>query len=453
MSSELPNAHCDDVMSRAVYLETFGCQMNAYDSDIVRAILAQHDFTFTSHLDDADVVLMNTCAIRESAHERIHGRLAGLKRLKRERGLVVGVLGCMAQNLKGDLMETGSVVDVLVGPDGYRRLPDLLAHAIEEHRSGVDVRLSEYETYADIIPEQTDGVTAWVSIMRGCDNFCTFCVVPYTRGRERSQDPDSILLEVQHLAGNGIKQVTLLGQNVNSYGVNGTDFADLIVRAADVPGIERVRFTSPHPKDFPEKLIDAIVHHPRICAHVHLPLQSGNDRILELMNRTYTRKEFIELANRMRHRSSQLTLTTDVIVGFCSETEDDFEDTYRVMEEIEFNAAFTFIYSERKNTIAARRYRDDVPHTVKVDRVSRLVELQNRTSLKLNRALIGQEREVLIEGDSKKSSDQWMGRTDGNTMVVFPKAGEGVCPGRTAAVAISDATSHTLIGHHAAVLR
>ena len=440
-------------MSRTVYLETFGCQMNEYDSDIVRTLLKQDGFSFTTHLDDADIVLMNTCAIRESAHERIHGRLAGLKRLKQERGLVVGLLGCMAQNLKDDLMQADSVVDVLVGPDGYRKLPDLLTQAIEQHRPGMEVNLSEYETYADIIPEQTDGVTAWVSIMRGCDNFCTFCVVPYTRGRERSQDPDSILLEVRQLADSGIKQVTLLGQNVNSYRVNGTDFADLIVRVADVPGIERVRFTSPHPKDFPEKLIDAIAHHPRVCKHVHLPLQSGNDRILERMGRPYTQREFIDLAKRMRQHCPQLTLTTDVIVGFCSETEEDFADTYRVMEEIKFNAAFTFLYSERKHTIAARRYPDDVPHDVKVNRVSRLVELQNRTSARLNRALIGKELEVLVQGDSKRSADQWMGRTDGNVMAVFPKSGKEVSPGKTATVVISDATSHTLIGDRVTAFR
>ncbi len=433
-------------MTRTVYLETFGCQMNEYDSDIVRTILTQHDFVFTPHLDNADVVLMNTCAIRESAHERIHGRLAGLKRLKHERGLVVGLLGCMAQNLKNDLMKADSVVDVLVGPDGYRKLPDLLTKALEEHRSGVEVNLSEHETYSDIIPPQTAGVTAWVSIMRGCDNFCTFCVVPYTRGRERSQDPESIIVEVQQLVSSGIKEVTLLGQNVNSYAVNGADFADLIIRVANVPGIERVRFTSPHPKDFPEKLIDAILSHPRICTHVHLPLQSGNDRILERMNRTYTQREFRDLASRMRERCPQLTLTTDVIVGFCSETEEDFTDTYRLMEEIEFNAAFTFIYSERKNTIAARSYLDDVPHEVKVARISRLVELQNRTSRKLNRAVIGETHEVLVEGNAKKSLGQWTGRTDGNIRTVFSKTGDSLCPGKTASVTISDATSHTLIG-------
>ena len=435
-------------MSRSVYLETFGCQMNEYDSDIVRAILARHDFTFTSCLDDADVVLMNTCAIRESAHERIHGRLAGLKRIKRERSLVVGVLGCMAQNLKGDLMATDSVVDVLVGPDGYRRLPDLLSEAIEAHRPGMDIRLSEYETYADIIPEQTDGVTAWVSIMRGCDNFCTFCVVPYTRGRERSQDPQRVVYEVQRLVDTGVKQVTLLGQNVNSYGVDGTDFADLIVRVADVDGLERVRFTSPHPKDFPMKLIDAIADHPRICKHVHLPLQSGNDRILGLMHRTYTRREFVELAGRMRARCPHLTLTTDVIVGFCSEREEEFDDTYRVMEDLAFNAAFTFMYSQRKHTIAARRYLDDVPHEVKVARVSKVVELQNRISLKHNRALIGRTLDVLVEGNAKRSDDQWMGRTDGNVAAVFPKTGETVAPGTMATVIVANATSRTLTGAH-----
>ncbi|MBQ27628.1 MAG: tRNA (N6-isopentenyl adenosine(37)-C2)-methylthiotransferase MiaB [Nitrospiraceae bacterium] len=433
-------------MSHAVYLETFGCQMNEYDSDIIRTILKQHDFKFTNHLDDADVVLMNTCAIRESAQDRIHGRLAGLKRLKHERGLVVGLLGCMAQNLKKDLMKADSVIDVLVGPDGYRKLPNLLTKALDAHHPRMEITLSESETYADIVPEQIDSVTALVSIMRGCDNFCTFCVVPYTRGRERSQNPESIIFEVRQLANNGIKQVTLLGQNVNSYAVNGTDFVDLIIRVADIPGIERVRFTSPHPKDFPEKLIDAIIDHPRICKHIHLPLQSGSDRILELMNRTYTQQAFIDLANDMRNRCPQLTLTTDVIVGFCSESEEDFADTYRVMEKIGFNAAFTFMYSERKNTIAARHYPDNVPQTVKVDRVSRLVELQNRMSRQLNRALIGKKLKVLVQGNAKKSEDQWMGRTDGNTMAVFPKTGKEVYPGKTATITISDATSHTLIG-------
>ncbi len=434
-------------MSHVVYLETFGCQMNEYDSDIVRTILKQNDFVFTDQIESAQVVLMNTCAIRETAHERIHGRLGRLKHMKRERGLVVGLLGCMAQNLKEDLLTKNSVIDVLVGPDGYRKLPDLLLKAIEARAPGVEVTLSEYETYADIVPEQTEGVTAWVSVMRGCDNFCTFCVVPYTRGRERSQDPDSILFEVETLAASGIKQVTLLGQNVNSYKVNGTDFADLIVRVADVPGIERVRFTSPHPKDFPEKLIEAVAEHPAICKHIHLPLQSGSDRLLDLMNRTYTQREFIDLANQMKTRYPSLTLTTDVIVGFCSESDDDFEDTVHTMEEVEFNAAFTFMYSERKNTIAARRHADDVPHPVKVSRVTRLVELQNRISYQHNLAYIGQSLEVLVQSEARKNPDQWIGRTDGNTMTVFPKTGEGVCPGKTVTVAILDATSHTLIGN------
>tara|TARA_B100000315_G_scaffold212344_1_gene209673 strand:+ start:13670 stop:14992 length:1323 start_codon:yes stop_codon:yes gene_type:complete len=433
-------------MIHTIYLETFGCQMNEYDSGIIRSILKQHDFEFTNHVDNADIVLINTCAIRESAHERIHARLAGLKHLKRERDLVVGLLGCMAQNLKDDLIKPDSVIDVLIGPDGYRKLPNLLTKAITEHRHSMEVSLSEYETYAEIIPEQTDNVTALVSIMRGCDNFCTFCVVPYTRGRERSQSPESIIREVRHLAVNGVKQITLLGQNVNSYAVNGTNFVDLIVRVADVPGIERVRFTSPHPKDFPESLLDIIADHPRICKHIHLPLQSGSDRILSLMNRTYTQQDFVDLVAKIRNRCPQLTLTTDVIVGFCSESEKDFMDTYRVMETIEFNSAFTFMYSERKNTIAERRYSDNIPREVKVDRVSRLIELQNKMSHKLNRVLIGQEAKVLVQGEAKKSKDQWMGRTDGNTIAVFPKTSEEICPGKTATITISDATSHTLIG-------
>jgi len=435
-------------MNRTVYLETYGCQMNEYDSDIVRTILKRHNFAFTLNINDADIVLMNTCAIRESAHEKIYGKLSRLKRIKRERELIIGLLGCMAQNLKKNLLEENSIIDVLVGPDSYRTLPELLNQALRQKKSAMEVTLSEYETYADIIPEQTNGVTAWVSIMRGCDNFCTFCVVPYTRGRERSQEPDSVITEVKQLAASGIKQVTLLGQNVNSYYANGFDFSDLILRVAEVPGIERVRFTSPHPKDFPEKLIDLVATHPKICPHIHLPLQSGNDRILQLMNRTYTGKEFSRLAESMRKRCPQLSLTTDVIVGFSSETEEEFQDTYALMENIKFNAAFTFMYSERKNTIAARHYNDDIPHNVKVDRVSRLVKLQSETSFELNKALIGKKRIVLIEGNSKKSSDHWVGRTDENIMAVFPKTRQLLSPGQLVPITILDATSLTLIGHH-----
>ena len=321
-----------------VHIETFGCQMNEYDSELVRSLLRKAGFEFTEDRERADVMLMNTCAIRENAHNKVYGHLAELKAVKAQRPLVVGVLGCMAQNLKEELTEKQPLVDVLVGPDGYRQLPGLLAKALtteEEQltRRGLAVDLSEYETYDDILPERDGGVNAWIAIMRGCDNFCSFCVVPYTRGRERSRNPEGILREVEASVASGHTQITLLGQNVNSYHNDDWDFARLILAVAEVPGVQRVRFTSPHPKDFPPALLDAVAGHPNICKHIHLPLQSGNDRILELMNRTYSRKEYLDLAATIRHKHPGIALTTDIICGFCSETEEEFLDTYRVVDE------------------------------------------------------------------------------------------------------------------------
>lgn len=434
-----------------VHIETFGCQMNEYDTELARALLKAEGFALTDDRERADVVLMNTCAIRENAHNKVYGHLADLKVIKRQRGLVVGVLGCMAQNLKKELMETASIVDVLVGPDSYRRLPDLIAQAIKAQEQGlahkgIAVDLSEYETYEDILPERTEGVNAWIAVMRGCDNFCTFCVVPYTRGRERSRDPQGIIREAEHLAAHGYKQVTLLGQNVNSYKFEDWDFARLITAVAEIPGIERVRFTSPHPKDFPPALLDAVAGHPNICKHIHLPLQAGNDRILSMMNRTYTRKEYLALVDDIRRRRSDIALTTDIICGFCTETEEEFLDTYRTMQEVGYDAAFIFMYSERKNTIAARKYPDDVPDTVKSDRVTRLVELQKAISLQKNREMIGRTVPVLVEGDAKKSADQWMGRTDSNVTVVWEKRGSTARPGDLVPITILRASATTLFG-------
>ena len=440
-----------------VHIETFGCQMNEYDTELVRSLLKAEGFTFTEDRERADVILMNTCAIREHAHHKVYGRLADLKAIKRQRNLVVGVLGCMAQNLKTDLVETESIVDVLAGPDSYRRLPGLIAHAIESQeqgsaQKGIAVDLSEYETYDDIMPERAEGVNAWIAVMRGCDNFCTFCVVPYTRGRERSRDPHGIIREAEHLASRGYKQVTLLGQNVNSYrfeareGARTWDFARLITAVADLPGIERVRFTSPHPKDFPPALLDAVAGHPNICKHIHLPLQAGNDRILRLMNRTYGRKDYLALVEDIRRRRSDIALTTDIICGFCSETEEEFLDTYRVMEEVGFHSAFIFKYSERKHTIAARKYPDDVPERVKSERVTRLVNLQKSISLRKNEELLGQTVTVLVEGDAKKSSAQSMGRTDGNITVVWEKNGSGIRPGDLIPMKITWVSATTLFG-------
>jgi tRNA-2-methylthio-N6-dimethylallyladenosine synthase len=434
-----------------VHIETFGCQMNEYDTELVRSLMKGAGFEFTTDRERADVLLMNTCAIRENAHNKVYGHLAELKSLKKQRPLVVGVLGCMAQNLKQELTEKEPLVDVLAGPDSYRQLPALINRALASEEAGLTskrlaVDLSEYETYDNILPERGNGVNAWIAIMRGCDNFCSFCVVPYTRGRERSRDPQGIVREAESAVAGGFKQITLLGQNVNSYRFDDWDFARLITAVADVPGVERVRFTSPHPKDFPPALLDAVAGHPKICKHIHLPLQSGNDRILELMNRTYSRREFLALVDDIRRRHNGIALSTDLICGFCSETEQEFLDTYRAVQEVGFHSAFIFAYSERKNTIAARKYSDDVPAGVKSDRVTRLVDLQKRISAKLNQQLVGCTVEALVEGDSKRSRDQWMGRTDSNITVVWEKSDDPLCAGSMVSVPIERASATTLFG-------
>lgn len=440
--------------SYRVHIETFGCQMNEYDTELVRSLLKTSGFAFTDDKETADVILLNTCAIRENAHTKVYGHLARLQPLKRSRNLVVGVLGCMAQNLKQDLIEAKSIVDVLVGPDGYRRLPGLISQAITSQeqglaRRGIAVDLSEYETYDDILPERLDGLNGWIAVMRGCDNFCTFCVVPYTRGRERSRDPHGILREAEHLAAHGYKQITLLGQNVNSYRHEQWDFARLITEVANVPGIERVRFTSPHPKDFPPALLDAVADHPKICKHIHLPLQSGNDRILAMMNRTYTRNEYLRLVDDIRRRRSDIVLTTDIICGFCTETEDEFMDTCRVVDEVGYHMGYVFKYSQRKNTIAGRKYPDDVPEETKTDRLNRLVDRLKAISLQHNLAAVGTTFPVLVEGDAKKSSAQWMGKTDGGITVVWNKGTAALQPGVLVPITVTRVTATTLFGHPA----
>lgn len=434
---------------RQVHIETFGCQMNEYDSELVRSLLTREGYVFTEDRERADIILMNTCAIRENAHTKVYTHLSDLKALKKSRPLVVGVLGCMAQNLKGELTAKEPLVDVLAGPDAYRQLPMLIDNAVRsqeqgEARKGLAVDLSEYETYDDVIPERQDGVNAWIAVMRGCDNFCSFCVVPYTRGRERSRDPMGIVEEARLIAAQGFKQITLLGQNVNSYRFGEWDFARLLTAVADVPGIERVRFTSPHPKDFPPALLKAVATHPHICKHIHLPLQSGNDRILEMMNRTYTRKEYLALVDQIRAMNSDIALTTDVIAGFCSETDAEFADTYALLEEVRFHSAYVFLYSERKNTIAARKFADDIPDQVKSKRVTALVELQRRISTERNREFLGTTLRVLVEGDAKKSHLQAMGKTDGNITVVWEKAAAPCTPGQILSLEVHDASASTL---------
>ncbi len=434
-----------------VHIETFGCQMNESDSELVRSLLKREGFAFTEDRERADVVLVNTCAIRENAHNKIYAHLSELKGLKKQRPLVVGVLGCMAQNLKSELAEKEPLVDVLAGPDTYRQLPRLLSNALENQeqgfsRKGFALDLSEYETYEGIMPDRDSGVNAWVTVMRGCDNFCSFCVVPYTRGRERSREPESVLLEARDAAARGFKQVTLLGQNVNSYRAGEWDFARLIGAVADTPGIDRVRFTSPHPKDFPPALIDIIAAHPKVCKHIHLPLQAGSDRILDLMGRTYTGAEYLTLVDRIRRTIPDVVLTTDIICGFCSETDADFEQTCRMVEQVQFDSAYVFKYSERKNTIAARRHPDDVSEHVKGMRVSTLVEAQRRITLNRNRAYIGKDVEILVERDATRSSTQGMGKTDGNITVVWDKGTSLFKPGTLVTKHIFDASAATLYG-------
>ncbi|MGB0909891.1 MAG: tRNA (N6-isopentenyl adenosine(37)-C2)-methylthiotransferase MiaB [Nitrospirales bacterium] len=431
--------------SPQVYMETFGCQMNEYDSELVRSLLKTQGFGFTDHSDQADVILLNTCAIRENAHNRVYGHLGKLKYHKKERGVVIGVLGCMAQNLKKELLESQPFIDVLVGPDGYRQLPNLLTKAMETQTRGLSVDLSEYETYEQILPERVGGVNAWIAVMRGCDNFCTFCVVPYTRGRERSRDPKGILAEAQGLAERGYKQITLLGQNVNSFQFENYDFAKLVIAVADIPGIERVRFMSPHPKDFPPALLDVVAQHPNVCSQIHLPLQSGNDRVLEAMGRNYSQADYRRLVDDIRSRGD-IPLTTDIICGFCGETDAEYRDTYHLIEEIGYQAAYVFKYSERKNTIAAKKFPDDVPEAIKIERVAALIDLQKSVSLQTNREMIGQTVHVLVEGDAKKSTQQWMGHTESNITVVWNKSLQSCQPGELLPFVVEDASASTLFG-------
>ena len=434
-----------------VHLETFGCQMNESDSELVRSMLKQEGFVFTEDRERADVVLVNTCAIRENAHNKIYAHLSELKVIKKRRPLVVGVLGCMAQNLKRELAQKEPLVDILAGPDAYRQLPRLLATALKAQEQGFSKKgfaldLSEYETYEGIMPDRESGVNAWITVMRGCDNFCAFCVIPYTRGRERSRDPEGVLLEARDAAARGFRQITLLGQNVNSYRADEWDFARLIRAVADTPNIDRVRFTSPHPKDFPPALIEAIATHPKVCKHIHLPLQAGSDRILDLMGRTYTGAEYLALVEQIRGTIPGVVLTTDIICGFCTESDRDFQDTCRMVERIRFNSAYIFKYSERKNTIAARKYLDDVPDYVKGARVSKLVDIQRNITQKLNREYVGRDLEVLIERDATRSSSQGMGKTDGNITVVWDKGTNPFKPGALITKHIVDATPATLYG-------
>lgn len=438
------------------YIESYGCQMNFADSEVVAAILNQEGYGATRELTEADLIFINTCSIREKAEQTVRKRLTEFRKLKESRkGMLVGVLGCMAERLKAQFLEEEKLVDIVVGPDAYRSLPALVAEA-ESGQKAVNVLLSRDETYADISPVRLDnnGVSAFVSIMRGCNNMCSFCVVPFTRGRERSRDASSIIRECRDLFEKGYREVTLLGQNVDSYyfvdenGQEPVTFARLMDAVASISPLLRVRFSTSHPKDITDEVLYTMARHENICKYIHLPVQSGSTRILQLMNRTYTREWYMARVDRIREILPECGISSDIIAGFCTEEEKDHADTLAVMEYSRYDMSYMFIYSERPGTLAQRRYADDIPEPVKKRRLQEIVELQNRLSLESNRSDIGKTFTVLIEGDSKRSAQDWMGRNSQNKVLVFPKkSGSPLKAGDYADVLVHDCTQATLLGN------
>lgn len=437
-------------MSKKIYIETYGCQMNVGDSEVIFSILGKEGYERTESMDDADVILANTCSVRDNAEQRIWGRIEVFHKQKEKRGgVVVGIVGCMAERLKDKLLDTHKV-DLVAGPDSYRTLPALLRD-IAPDKPQINVMLSHEETYADIVPVRTDrnGVSAFISIMRGCNNVCSYCVVPYTRGAERSRDPKTIVDEARDVFSKGYKEVTLLGQNVDSYNWNpedgqGCDFPDLLEMVAGISPELRVRFATNHPKDISDKLIDTMAKYANICEHIHLPVQSGSDRLLEKMRRRYTSGWYLDRVARIREVMPGCGITTDVIAGFCSETEEDHQQTLELFRKVGFDYAYMFYYSERPGTLAARHYPDDVPLDVKTRRLNEIIALQSEQSLKSNRNDIGKVFRVLVEGPSKKNPEELCGRSGSNKMCVFP--GGGHKAGDYVDVEVVSCTSATLIG-------
>ncbi|MGE5400030.1 MAG: tRNA (N6-isopentenyl adenosine(37)-C2)-methylthiotransferase MiaB [Ignavibacteriales bacterium] len=425
-----------------IYIETYGCQMNLADTEIVMGILKKNGYEITKNAEDASVILLNTCSVRENAEQRIYGRLGNFKTLKTEKPeLVVGILGCMAERLKKDLVEEKKIVDLVVGPDEYRRLPEYINVAFNGDK-GIGVKLSRTETYDDIIPFREDGLQAWISVMRGCDKFCTYCVVPFTRGRERSRALSSIVEEVKALSERGFKEITLLGQNVNSYLDNNNDFADLLAACAAVDPWMRIRFTTSHPQDLSDKLLYTIAEYNNICNYIHLPVQSGSNRILEMMNRTYTIEHYYELIGKAKKIIPNVSFSTDIISGFPTETLEDHQMTLEVMRNVRYDGAYMFKYSPREGT-KAFKMEDDVPEETKVKRLSEIIDLQQQISYEVNQSLIGREEIVLIEGFSRKSEKFMSGRTDSNKVAVFPYS-DKLKEGNYIKVRINGATSGTL---------
>ena len=449
----LPENNKNCTLSKKVRIETYGCQMNVADSEVVATMMGMAGYSLTEDDSMAAAVLLNTCSIRDNAEQKIFSRLAYWNSMRRRLGrhIIIGVIGCMAERLKQTLIDEHGV-DLVAGPDAYLDLPSLIA-AAETGNKAINIDLSTTETYRDIIPTRlgASGISGFISIMRGCNNFCSYCIVPYTRGRERSREPESILAELADLRSRGFKEVTLLGQNVNSY--NFTDpetgdvtcFTDLLLMVADAAPDMRVRFTTSHPKDMTDETLHAIASRPNIARHIHLPVQSGSDTVLKAMNRKYTRDWYMNRIEAIRRIIPGCGISSDLFCGFHSESEEDFELTLSLMREARFDSSFLFKYSERPGTYASKHLPDNIPEDVKIDRLNRMIALQNELSLESNRSDIGHEVEVLVEGRSKRSADDLFGRTSQNKVVVFPAA--GASKGERVKVLVTDATSATLLGH------
>ena len=434
-------------MTKRLFVETYGCQMNEADTELIAGLMRKRGYGLAESAQEADIVLLNTCAVRDKAEQRIFGRLGWLKTLKKEKpDLVLGVAGCMAERMRSDIHEKAPFVDLVIGPDAYRRLPDMIdsAFADEDSDFQVDVRLDKRETYSNVQIDRVPGVSGWISVQRGCDKFCTFCIVPFVRGRERSLSPEEIVQQADEMSREGFKEVTLLGQTVSSYYEKGYDFADLLRQVHAVDGIQRIRYTSPYPNDFSDRLLDTLAELPKVAEHIHLPVQSGSTRLLKDMRRGYSAERFMDLIGRVRTKLPNHSLSTDVIVGYPGETDDDFEATLELMRQVQFDSAFMFIYSEREGTLAARKKPDDIPIEVKKSRLKRLIELQEGISKVRYQAQIGRDVRVLVQGPSRRNEAQLIGRTSDFKTTILP--GDAGQPGDFVDVKIVGATSHTLFG-------
>ena len=427
------------------YLETFGCQMNVADSEMIEGILQSKGYYPIKRMDSADIIFVNTCAIREHAEEKVHSRLGVFSKIKNNKpNVIIGVLGCMAQHLKDDILDSKPYVDIILGPDSYRKLPKLLERNKVDKKNIVDTQLSRYEVYNNFFPSRNEGINAWVSIMRGCDKFCTFCIVPFTRGRERSRSPNNIIDEVKKAVDEGFVEITLLGQNVNSYTYDNYSFDYLLKNIAEINGVQRLRYTSPHPQDMTDDVLYVMSHYDNICNAVHFPLQAGSNEVLKRMNRSYTKSHFIERAHRIRDILPNCGLSTDIIVGFPGETNSQFEETLNVMNVVKFDSAFTFKYSPRLGT-KAYEYSDQILEIDKQERLDKVIKLQKKHTIFRNKEMIGNIERVLVEKNSKRSINQWAGRTDSNKWVIFDKENANIKD--LVNVSITNAKGISLHGH------